>query len=134
MLTASGLLKQLQQHMNNENGEPFVLYGDPAYPVRSHLLAPFRGAQLSPVQQQFNADMSSVRASVEWAYGKIVQYFAFMDFSKNLKVLQPVGKLYSVSALHTNFHTSLYGSVTGSFFGVDPPQLERYLRNNMLLD
>ncbi|XP_028415880.1 uncharacterized protein LOC114539446 [Dendronephthya gigantea] len=130
MLTASGLLEQLQLHMNNENGEPFVLYGDPAYPVRSHLLAPFRGAQLSPTQQQFNRHMSSVRTSVEWGFGKIVQYFAFMDFSKNLKVLlQPVGKLYCVAVLLTNCHTCLYGSQTGHFFGVDPPQLEAYLRN-----
>lgn len=132
MLTASGLLEQLQRHMNNDNGEPYVLYGDPAYPIRSHLIAPFRGAQLSPAQQQFNKDMSSVRISVEWGYGKIVQYFAFMDFSKNLKVLlQPVGKLYCVSALLANCHTCLYGSLTGSFFGVDPPKLEEYLRNNM---
>ena len=54
MLTTSGLLEQLEQHMNNENGEPFALYGDPAYPVKSHLLPPFREAQLSPVQQQLN--------------------------------------------------------------------------------
>ena len=133
MLAASGLLEQLQDKMNDENGGPYVLYGDPAYPIRSHLLAPFRGAHLLPVEQHFNEDMSKVRTSVEWGYGKIIQYFAFMDFKKNLKVLlQPVGKLYCVSALLTNCHTCLYGSQTGSFFGVDPPQLEEYLRNFQL--
>ena len=53
--------------------------------------------------------MSAVRTSVEWGYGKIVKYFAFLDFSKNLKVLlQPVGiKLYIVAALLANCHTCL---------------------------
>ena len=130
MLAASGLLEQLEQQMNQENQEPYVLYGDPAYPVRGHLIAPFRGAQLSQAEQAFNEDMSAVRTSVEWGYGKIVRYFAFMDFSKNLKILlQPVGKLYIVSALLANCNTSLYGSLTGRFFGLDPPQLEVYLQN-----
>ena len=86
--------------MNEANGEQFVLYGDPAYPVRRHLIAPFGGEQLSQAEQQFNRNMSAVRTSVEWGYGKIIQYFAFMDFSKNLKVLlQPVRKFYCVAAL-----------------------------------
>lgn len=130
LLAASGILEQLQHRMNQANGKPFVLYGDPAYPVRSHLIAPFRGALLSQAEQQFNRDMSAVRTSVEWGYGKIIQYFAFMDFSKNLKVLlQPVGKLYCVAALLVNCHTCLYGSLTGRFFGLEPPMLETYLRN-----
>ena len=115
--------------MNDGNGDPYVLYRDPACPVRRHLLASFRGAQLSLALQKFNRDMSSVRASVGWGYGKIVQYFTFMDFSKNVKVLlQPVGKLYCVAALLTNCHTCLYGSQTGRYFGVVHPN-SKHLRN-----
>ena len=101
MLAASGILEQLQEHMNQASGEPYVLYGDPAYPVRRHLIGPFKGACLSPAEKKFNKDMSAVRCSVEWGYGKIVQYFAFMDFAKNLKVLlQPVGSIaYQLSYL-----------------------------------
>lgn len=74
--------------------------------------------------------MSKLRESVEWGFGKIVQYFAFLDFSKNLKILlQPIGKYYVVGALFTNCHTCLYGSTTTSLFGVPPPGIEEYLSN-----
>ena len=130
MLRESGLLQELERKMNKANGDPYVIYGDPAYPVRRHILAPFRNAQLTPAEQNFNEAMSAVRTSVEWGYGKIVQYFASVDFSKNLKVLlQPVGKLYIVAALLVNCHTCLYGSQTGQFFDLDPPELETYLNN-----
>ena len=130
MLRESGLLQELERKMNKANGDPYVIYGDPAYPVRRHILAPFRGAQLTPAEQIFNEAMSAVRTSVEWGYGKIVRYFAFLDFSKTLKVLlQPVGKLYVVAALLANCHTCLYGSQTSQFFYLDPPELETYLNN-----
>ena len=130
MLHESGLLQELARKMNKANGDPYVIYGDPAYPVRRHILAPFRGAQLTPAEQNFNAAMSAVRTSVEWGYGKIIKYFAFLDFSKNMKVLlQPVGKLYIVAALLVNCHTCLYGSQTTQFFAVDAPELETYLNN-----
>lgn len=131
MLRESRLLEALEQKMNKANGDPYVIYGDPAYPVRRHILAPFRGAQLTPAEQSFNEAMSAVRTSVEWGYGKIIKYFAFLDFSKNLKVLlQPVGKLYIVAALLANCHTCLFGSQTGQFFDLEPPELETYLNNN----
>ena len=131
MLTESGLLDLLERSMNKANGKAYVLYGDPAYPVRRHILGPFRAARrLTQQEELFNKDMSSVRTCVEWAYGKIVRYFAFLDFSKNLKVLlQPVGKLYTTGAILANWHTCLYGSQTGAYFGLDPPSLETYLNN-----
>lgn len=76
--------------------------------------------------------MSKVHESVEWGFGKIVQYFAFLDFSKNLKILlQPIGKYYVIGALFANCHTCLYGSTTTgtSLFGVPPPGIEEYLSN-----
>ena len=90
-------------------GDPYFLYGDPAYPVRQYILAPFRGTQRSPAKERFNADMSAVRTCVERGYGNIVIYFAFLDFSKNLKVLlQPVGKFSKVAALLGNCHTFVW--------------------------
>lgn len=132
MLAESELLHKLQNKMNKPNGDPYVIYGDPAYPVRRHILAPFRGARLTQDEARFNKDMSSSRVSVEWAYGKITRYFAFLDFSKNLKVLlQPVGKIYAVGAILTNCHTCIYGSQTGDYFDLDPPSLETYLTNQI---
>ena len=76
--------------------------------------------------------MSSVHVSVEWNFGKIARYFAYLDFKKNQKILlQPVGKIYLVSALLTNCHTCLYGFLTTTFFGVQPPDLETYLSNHL---
>lgn len=129
MLGASGILPQLET-ITKPNGEPYVVYGDPAYGISRNVIAPFRGAVLSPLEQQFNFEMSKVRASVEWGYGKIKQYFAYLDFHKNLKILlQPVAKYYAIGALMSNCHTCLYGSVTTSFFDLEPPSLERYLDN-----
>ena len=131
ILRESGLLGRLDQKMVKANGEPYVIYRDLSYPVRRHIIAPFRGARLTPDEQGFNEAMSAVRTSVEWGYGKIVKYFAFLDFSKILKVLlQPVGKLYIVAASLAICHTCLYGSQTGQFFDLDPPELETYLNNS----
>ena len=92
MLSVSGLPNKLRS-FNRPNGEPYVLYGDPAYGVTRNILSPFRRQNLSATEQDFNRQMSAVRVSVEWTFGKIVQYFAYLDFKKNQKVLlQPVGK------------------------------------------
>ncbi|KAK1945613.1 hypothetical protein P3T76_002661 [Phytophthora citrophthora] len=63
------------------NDKRFVFYGDPAYGQQEHIIAPFKGASLSEDEQEFNKRMSSVRVSVEWGFGKIVRYWAFIDFS-----------------------------------------------------
>jgi len=129
MLGVSGLTARLQRFVK-QNGEPYVIYGDPAYGITRNILAPFRGAHLTADQEIFNRDMTKVRISVEWGFGKIIQYFAYLDFKKNLKILlQPVGKYYFVASLLINCHTCLYGSVTSSYFEVDPPSLEKYLSN-----
>lgn len=129
MLGESGLLPKLQQ-FEKANGDPYVVYGDPAYGLMRHILSPFRGAQLNADEQQFNSLMSKVRVSVEWAFGKITKLFAFLDFKQNLKLfLQPIAKYYLVASILVNCHTCLYGSQTSTFFGLDPPSLETYLSN-----
>ena len=128
MLSVSGLPNKLRP-LDQPNGQPYVLYGDPAYGLSRNILSPFRGVHLTPQEQEFN-QMSAVRVSVGWAFGKILQYFSYLDFKKNQKVsLQPVGKYYLVGAILTNCHTCLYGSQTSTFFSVSPPNLETYLNN-----
>jgi hypothetical protein len=107
----------------------YVLYGDPAYPISQYLLAPFRGAVLTPDQQAFNSSMSTVREPVEWCFGKVLQQWPFLDFKKNLKLLlQPIGLYYVVGVILTNCHTCLYMSQTSRFFNVAPPSLEEYMQ------
>ena len=57
-----------------------------------NILSPFRG-HLTQLEKEFNTKMSSMRVSVEWCFGKILQQLAFLDFKKNQKILlQLVGK------------------------------------------
>ena len=71
--------------------------------------------------------MSTVRSSVEWIFGDIVNYFKFLDFKKNLKIgLNAVGKIYVTCALMQNARSILYGSATSEYFGLNPPTLEEY--------
>ena len=129
MLRESGLLDKLRP-LTRPNGDPYVLYGDPAYGVSRNIISPFRG-QLTASEMEFNKSMSAVRVSVEWNFGKVTQLFAFLDFKKNLKILlQPVAKCYLVGALLTNCHSCLYGSQTSTFFDVHAPNLEVYLSNS----
>ena len=44
--------------------------------------SPFHRLHLTPPEQEFNQTMSSVCVSVEWAFWKIIHYFAYLDFKK----------------------------------------------------
>ena len=55
MLVDSGLLQELSHYSFAPDGTPLCVYGDPAYPLRVHLQGPFKGAHLTPAEQQFNA-------------------------------------------------------------------------------
>ena len=100
----------------------------PSIPCYTPCPRRFKGAHLNNAQKDFNASMSTVRVAVEWPFGGITEYFAFVDFKKNMKLyLQAVGKLYLVSTILYNARVCLYGSTTSKFFEVEPPTLEDYL-------
>jgi hypothetical protein len=127
MLAESGLMEQLELNAHSMNHQPMCLYGDPAYPLRVHLQAPYRIAQLTQQMRLFNTLMSSTRVSVEWLFGDIINYFKFVDFKKNLKIgLSCVGKMYLTCALLQNARTCLYGNQTSTFFQLEPPTLQQY--------
>ena len=127
ILRRSGLYNDLQVHCNTPNGQPLCIYGDVAYPLRPHLQTPYRHNNQTPDEILFNTSMSKVRVSVEWVFGEIADYFAFIDFKKNLKIgLSEVGTMYQICALLRNAMTCLYGSTTSSFMELDPPALEEY--------
>ena len=71
--------------------------------------------------------MSSVRISVEWLFGDIVNYFKFVDFKKTQKIsLSALGKMYIVCAILRSAMTCLYGNFTSNFSDIDPPTLQDY--------
>ena len=128
MLRESGLLPMLQHNAISPTGQPLCVYGDPAYPLRVHLQAPFRqGVRFTPQMCACNKSMSEVRVSVEWLFGDIANYFKFLDFKKNLKIeLGSVGKLYMVSGILRNALTCFYGNQTSQFFWLDAPHIQDY--------
>nr|XP_058949612.1 uncharacterized protein LOC131777344 [Pocillopora verrucosa] len=131
MLVDSNLLHELEQNAFSPTGEPMCVFGDPAYPLRVHLQAPFRHGILTPVMEGYNAEMSSVRVEwqIEWLFGDIINDFKFLDFKKNLKIgMSSVGKMYLVCAILNNAITCLYGNSTSEFFGRNPPSLQDYFK------
>lgn len=77
-----GLLNYLSRYCFAPDGTPQCIYGDAAYPLRMHLQGPFEGAALTPLEKHFNKSMSQVRVAVEWVFGDITNYFAFLDLKK----------------------------------------------------
>ena len=71
--------------------------------------------------------MSQLRVSVEWIFGKILDYFKFLDFKNGLK-LQPsaIGKMHIVCTLMQYARTCMYGNETASFFDLNPVATEDY--------
>ncbi|XP_028403364.1 uncharacterized protein LOC114526065 [Dendronephthya gigantea] len=127
MLADSNLLNYLEQHAYSPDGEPMCIYGDPAYPLRVNLQAPFRNVLMTPAMQEFNRSMSAVRVTVEWAFGEVIRSFRCLDFKSNLKLgLSCVGKMYLVSAVIQNALSCLYGNQTSTFFDLDTPSIEEY--------
>ena len=95
MLAESRLLDQMQLHCNDANGHNFCVHGDAAYPLRAKLQKPSHGARLNDQQKEFNTAMSSVRISVKWLFGGVINYFKFMDFKycwKNVRSLRYFAK------------------------------------------
>ena len=92
------------------------IYGDPAYPLRVHLQAPFCQGCLTPQMQAYNDAMSEAQVSVEWLFGDIINSFKFPNYKNNLKIeLSSVGKMYVVCALLQNAVTCLYKNQTSIF-------------------
>jgi hypothetical protein len=115
LLTQSGVLHQLASLPRNASGTAYCLYGDPAYPLLEQIQGLFKCSPLAPEQRAFNEAMSEWRKIVEFGFGKIVQYFSFVDYHKNMKLfLSPIAKYYILADFFTNCHTCLYGFTMNS--------------------
>ncbi|KAI6827985.1 hypothetical protein KC342_g9748 [Hortaea werneckii] len=107
--------------------------GDPAYVNAYGIMAPFqhrRGFQhLSQNRQSFNRTMSSLRISVEHAFGMVFRTYTATAFASSLQLgQQPVAAHYRVAALLINCTTCIrQRNQTTDRFGVPPPSLEEYL-------
>ena len=82
MLALSNLYDELENFAFSPTGAEMCLYGDPAYPLRVHLEAPFRIGILTRDMQIFNDSMSAVRVSMEWLFADIINYFNYFWTSR----------------------------------------------------
>ena len=123
----SGVEEELQSALNF-GGKKYCIYGDSGYNNRWYLCIPFQGSNLNSSQLAFNKAMSRLRIPVEWLFKEVKQYFPLMDFARKLKVNQaPVGSLYLLSVLLTNFRACVYRNSLSIYFNCAPPSLEEYL-------
>lgn len=131
MLAESHLLDDLERVAFSPAGDILCIYGDPAYPLRPHLMCPYRVGEVPVVtanMKAFNTAMSSVRVSVEWLFGEVSNFFKFIDYKKTQKLqLSAIGKQYLICGLFTNILTCLYGNKASEAFQVDPPTIDSYL-------
>ena len=106
---------QQQEHDLNFYQESMCLYGDSAYPLRVHLQGLFPNPILE--QLKYNKTMSQAHVEIEYVFSNISNFFAFLDFEKNLKIgISFVGKIYTCCALMQNTRNCLYGCMTSIFF------------------
>lgn len=113
----------------SQDGEPsqYVIYGDAAYPILTHIRCGFKGANLTNEQKNVNRVLSSLRICVEWEFGNIAALCAFIDFDKTQKLfMSPIGQFYMIAALIHNCRVCLYGGQTSQYYDISPPTLEDY--------
>lgn len=111
------------------DSEELYLFGDQAYGAIKGVMSPFRGGKtLEGKRRLFNDRMSSIRISVEQAFGVTQQKWMSNAFEIQMKGdLQSVAAYYLVSVLLTNCYTCMRGNCISSRFLTRPPTLEDYL-------
>ena len=106
----------------------YLCYGDAAYPLLRYITRGVKRRYANPQDIINGEKMSKVRECVEWGFGKIINLWAFLDFSKNLQIFSsPIATMYTVMAFLTNCHTCYYGGQTSTFFDCLSPSIEEYL-------
>lgn len=126
LLSRSGIREIIQ---DNPDFNGYILYGDSGYCCSDIICTPFKSVLLSPEEREFNQTMSSVRESVEWAFGRVSVLFAFLYYERTLKILlSPIGEYYKVGILLTNLRTILSkGNQISDYFDLATPSLHDYL-------
>ncbi|KAE9398689.1 hypothetical protein BT96DRAFT_821608, partial [Gymnopus androsaceus JB14] len=106
------------------------IYADPAYGKSVQIVSGLKKVQdLTLLKQQFNTCMAELCMSVKWGFGKVANYWAFLNYAQDLSVHKsPIVCYFLVAVLPTNCHTCLHGSETSRYFGLAPPKLDEYLK------
>ena len=127
MLGESGLLPTLGNYMAAFH-QPYVLYGDPAYPQSGILFGGFRNPPEGSDMAAFNTAMSKVRESVEWGFATIIRSWPFLGHKTSMKLFKiPVARYYILGAFLCNIRNCLYPNQVAIYFKCKPVALDEYL-------
>ncbi|XP_055349413.1 LOW QUALITY PROTEIN: uncharacterized protein LOC129596212 [Paramacrobiotus metropolitanus] len=129
MFRESGLLEQLEKKQRTYQRK-FILY-DEGYGNNAFLRKPFSKLEVRTnlLKRMQNNAMKTVRESVEWGFKEVVAKFAFVDFKKQMALLQkPINKMFIVAVLLTNCINCMYPNEASQFFDTEPPTLQEYLQ------
>ena len=75
------MLDQLKEIMPHDGDLIiYTLYGDLVYAQSMYLIGGFCNADVGTDEALYNRIMSSVRITVEWGFGAIVEQWKFLDF------------------------------------------------------
>ena len=66
------LLRQLENQVDAD-GTPFYIYGDSAYPLSQFVMTPYKGANVTDEQHNFNKVISSHTICVELGFADITK-------------------------------------------------------------
>jgi nuclease HARBI1 len=123
IFSESGIEEDLAASLHID-GILYCICRDSAYVLREYLMVVFDGTGITPEQAAFIKAMTRSRATVEWIYKYIKQYWNHAAYPRKLSLCRtPVGVLYGTSIILWNFRCCLYGSPTSRFFSCPPPTL-----------
>ena len=84
--------------MKSASGDPYTLYGDPAYGMSTHLNCPYSAetyGRLTAVMIEFHKRMGACRVTMEWVFKEMTSKWAFVAMKNQQKfLLSPVGVCY----------------------------------------
>jgi nuclease HARBI1 len=124
----SNTAEMLYPYTRHDDHSHYLL-GDKAYQTAEQVIVPYSTPR-SQHESAYNALHSSVRIAVEWGFGKVVRYFAYINYKTSLRVhLQPIALLYKLAVLFTNIHTCINSSSQpSSLFNMNVPTLQEYFQ------
>jgi hypothetical protein len=130
ILTESRVVEMLQDLMpaNQQNGPVYAVFGDMAYRQSLWVYRGFLNPLPGSAEARVNQVLSGSRASVEWAYGHVLQKFSSVDFKQSQQVFhQKVGQRYINCTFISNWSNCFYGTKTSQEFEAEVLSFEEYL-------
>ena len=112
------MLDQLEEILPHEGDSTiYTLYGNLAYAQSIYLIGGFFNADAGKDEALYNQIMSSVRITVKWGFGAIIEKRKFLDFQQSIKIFEClVAQYYIIAGFLCNLRNCLVGSKPQSYF------------------